>query len=218
MAPMNDKAQNQKSNQTKAKKQLRQTNVLESFKDLTGGFSDSLKQEAKALPANFGRQLFGLRPQPRSGEISPGESVRMQEIASGEREQKEKAQTQAHLERQLRQEDKALRVSSERDLRLQLKAIMQEIQAIAKETPELAREVEVASIQAPANPGIYHIRFFEKILEFIKSFRKKISQANTWLHAANTRAAKKNVWGNRYAKHGAKYLLSGEHYLTRSAG
>ncbi len=215
---MNDKTKNQKSNQTKAKKQLRQANVLESLKDLSGGFADSLTQEAKALPTNFGKQLFGLRSQPRSGEISPGESISMQEIASGEREQKEKAQAQVHLERRLRQEDKSLRASRENDLRLQLKAIMQEIQAIAKETPELAREIEIASIQAPASPGIYHIRFFEKILAFIKSFRKKISQANTWLRAANARVTKKNVWGARYAKHGAKYLLSGEHYLTRSAG
>jgi hypothetical protein len=60
--------------------------------------------------------------------------------------------------------------------------------------------------------------FFEKLLEFVKSFRKKINQSNVWLSSANKRAGKKGSWKSNYQQHGAKYLLSGEHYVARSAG
>jgi hypothetical protein len=103
------------------------------------------------------------------------------------------------------------------ELRLQLKAIMQEVVILAGNTQDLGKEVQLAAMQAPIEPGVYHIIFFEKLLEFIKSFRKKIEEASVWLHISNKRAQKKNFWG-RYKQHGAKYLLSGEHYASRSAG
>src|SRR4030043_501414 len=58
---------------------------------------------------------------------------------------------------------------------------------------------------------------FEKLLEFVKSFRKKIEESSVWLHATNKRAEKQNYW-SKFKKHGGKFLLSADHYLTRSAG
>ena len=94
---------------------------------------------------------------------------------------------------------------------------MQEVVTLAQSTQDLAQEVEIAAIQAPANPGIYHLVFFERLLEFITSFRKKIENAGHWLSAVNKRADKKNYW-SIYKKHGSKFLLSPDHYLQRSAG
>src|SRR3989344_1908364 len=90
--------------------------------------------------------------------------------------------------------------------------------ALEQKTESLAEETKIAALQGPVEPGIYHIIFFEKLLDFLKSFSKKIEEASVWLHAVNKRAAKKNVWGAHYKSHGAKYLLSSEHYLQRSAG
>jgi len=72
-------------------------------------------------------------------------------------------------------------------------------------------------IEAPAQPGVYHIVFFQKVLEFLTSFRKKIEEAATWLSATNKRAEKKNYW-SMYKKKGSSFLLSPDHYLQRSAG
>ena len=101
----------------------------------------------------------------------------------------------------------------------QLQAIMQEMQAIAQTTPQLAQEIKIAAIQAPVNPGIYHLRFFEKLLDFMQAFRKNANEASHWLHAVYARGKKGgNVWGNNYKKGRGSYLLSSEHYLQRSAG
>ena len=74
-------------------------------------------------------------------------------------------------------------------------------------------------MQAPANPGVYHIVFFEKLLDFIKTFRRKIENADVWLQSSNKRAEKKNFWGTFTSKKGGtKFLLSQEHYVARSTG
>jgi hypothetical protein len=94
---------------------------------------------------------------------------------------------------------------------------MQEVYELAKTTQGLGEQVEVATMQAPANPGVYHVIFFEKLLEFVKSFRKKIENASLWLHSSNKRAEKKNYW-TMYKKKGSSFLLAPDHYLQRSAG
>jgi len=212
----NDKNQ---SAQNKKKTPIKSTNVLESLRSLGGGVSTSLKQDLlKPTMSEATRQLFGPRLNKNySGEINPGESMEMGDVFSGKREAEEKLKNQLVVERKLREEEKSRIETKSNELKLQLHALMNEIAEVAKGTQELGEETMKASIQAPVEPGIYHVVFFEKLLEFLKSFRKKINSANVWLASANSRAQKKNYWA-KYKKHGGKFLLSGEHYLTRSAG
>ncbi len=210
---MND-TQNKKS-----KKPLTQANPLESLKDLGTGAAKSLKEDLiEKTPRDFMDQLFGPKPQKYSGEILVGESLEIREIMTGEHEEKQRLRAQLTLERSIRLEGQSHMDKKTNELKIQLKAIQEEVLILAQNTEGLAEETQIATMQAPIEPGLYHLVFFEKLLEFIKSFRKRIEEASVWLHSTNTRAAKKNVWGARYRKHGAKYLLSGEHYLSRSAG
>jgi hypothetical protein len=206
------------------KKQVRRANVLESLKDLGNSTTKSLTNDLLAEGSkDFMRQILGNQrfprfPQtPRSGEINPGENVRIDEVLSGEREEKQKLEQQLSFERRMRDEEKALLERKGNELKLEVHALMEEIGKLAQVTPNLAKEVQIASIQAPSNPGIYHVIFFEKLIEFIRSFREKVEDASIWLHAANKRAAKKGFWG-QYKKHGGRRLLSGEDYSQRSAG
>ena len=207
------------NNKKSKKKQPRQVNVLESLKDLGSSTTKSVKKDvAKGVSQEFINQLFGKRYEKKySGEIMPGEAVEMQEIYSGARQENLKLKNQLALERKLREEEKVRTEKKSNELRVQLHAIMQEVASLAKTTQGLGDEIKVATMQAPVEPGVYHVIFFEKLLEFVKSFRKKIEEAQVWLHASNKRAEKKNYWAS-YKKHGGKFLLSAEHYLSRSAG
>ncbi len=203
----------------KSKKPLTQANPLESLKDLGTGVAKSLKEDLiEKTPRDFMDQLFGPKPQKYSGEILVGETLEIREVMTGEHEEKQRLRAQLTLERSIRLEEQSHINKKTNELTIQLKAIQEEVLILAQNTQGLSKEIQIATMQAPIEPGIYHLVFFEKLLEFIKSFRKKIEEASVWLHSTNTRAAKKNVWGARYKKHGAKYLLSGEHYLSRSAG
>jgi len=209
-----DKGQKQKN-----LKAVRQQNVLESLKDIGSSAVKTIKTDIlEGAQQDILDQIFGARPQKKySGEISVGESLELDEVFTGKYEDKRKLEAQLILERKLREEEKILVERTGRDLKLRLHAITQEVIALAQSTQDLGDEIEIAAMQAPANPGVYHLVFFEKLLDFIKSFRKKIESAGVWLHASNKRAEKRNFWGV-YKKHGSKFLLSPDHYLQRSAG
>jgi hypothetical protein len=202
----------------KAAKQ-KYSNVIESLKDVGSGTAKSIKEDfINKIPADFMDQLFGpALPKNASGEITPGESLEFREVLSGERQAKEKLNKQISFERRLFEEERVQVQKKTNELRIQLKAVMEEVITLSKTTQSLGEEIQIASMQAPIEPGVYHVIFFEKLLEFIISFRKKIEEGSVWLHATNKRAEKKNYWA-RYKKHGGKFLLSADHYLTRSAG
>ncbi len=197
-----------KTQKQKAQRAARQANVLESLKgDLLGPTSEE-----------FFNQLFGPKQEKKySGDITPGESLEINDVYNGQAEENRKLKGQLGLERRLAEEEKARIEKKSNELRLQLHAIMQEVLALAQTTQNLGEEVEVAAMSAPANPGVYHVIFFEKLLEFIKSFRKNIEDAAIWMHASNKRAEKKNYWA-MYKKKGSSFLLAPDHYLQRSAG
>lgn len=210
---------NDKSNKQKAIKQARKTNVVESLKGIGGSVGKSLKNDLLGPTSEqFFDQIFGPRQAKKySGEINAGESIEMGDVFSGKDEENKKLRAQISLERTLAQEEKSLVEKKANELRVQLQALTQEVMQLANSTQNVSEELKVAAIHAPANPGIYHVIFFEKLLEFLKSFRKKIDSASVWLHAVNKRAEKKNYW-SMYKKKGSSFLLAPDHYLQRSAG
>lgn len=217
-----DKSQKQKSTNQSAKlKQIRQANVLEALKDLGGGVTKSLANDvAKDSMLEMMKQ-FGLTPRPStrkfSGEMQPGQEVSISSIKSGQQEKAEKVQKQLTFERRIHEEEKSLMEKKSNDLRLELQAITGEIGKIAQVTPKLTRELQIAAMQVPVNPGIYHLFRFRELLVYLQGFRKNAEKASEWLAVSNTRAQKKGFWG-QYQKHGGKRLLSSEDYLQRSAG
>lgn len=203
----------------KPQKTIKRSSVLESLKDVGGNTGKTIKKDlVQGVSEEFINQLLGRKPEKKySGDITPGESVEFEDVFSGKREETLKLQKQLTLERKLRQEEKTRTEKKGNELKLQLKAIVEEVAMLAQNTQELAEEVKVATMQVPIEPGVYHLVYFEKLLEFIRSFRKNIGQAKNWLHSSNKRAQKKNYWAS-YKKHGGKFLLAPDHYVSRSAG
>jgi hypothetical protein len=208
------------NNKNNKQNSIKGPNPLEALKDIGKNTASEMKTEANKLSADFMQELLGIRTQNKnySGEIMPGEPVEMSEIYSGKYEESVKIKKQMAFERRLVQEEKVQIEKKTNDLKIQLNAIREEIIILATKTQDLAQETQIAAMQAPIEPGVYHVIFFEKLLEFIKSFRKKVEESAIWLQSVNRRAHKKNVWGANYKKKGASYLLSSEHYLQRSAG
>lgn len=212
---MSDKTSKQKSQL----KQIRQANILEALKDLGGGVGRTLVDDvAKETGSEFMRQLLGLKAKQKiSGDIQRGESLVVSDAMSGKKDVQDKQLKQVRFEKRILEEEKAVIESKNHELQLRLHAIAQEIQGVVISTPKLARQVEVASLTATNAPGIYHVMFLEKILEFLKSFKENIESASAWLGATNKRANKKNFW-NQYKVQKGTALLNPETYNQRSAG
>ena len=209
-----------KAQKTKTQKTIRRTNVLETLRDIGNSTADSLKKDVISESSkSILEQMFGQYPKEskHSAQINPGESLDFKELYTGKHEENLKLRQQIALEGNLANEEKARSAQKTGELRVQLQALMQELLTLAKSTQGLGEEVEVATMQAPSQPGIYHIIFFEKLLDFVKSFRKRIDSASVWLQSSNKRAEKKNFWA-MYKKKGSSFLLSPDHYLSRAAG
>jgi len=203
----------------KAKSSVVKRNVIESLKDIGGDFTGQGADLLKSTSEDFFKELMGLgQPQvKRSGEMKAGESLEMSAVLSGKIEENKRLKAQISLERNLSSDEKRLSQEKMQELRIQLQTITVEIGKLAASTGNLATQTEIAMIEMPVNPGIYHVIFFEKVLEFLQSFRQKIDQASVWLQSTNKRADKKNYW-SMYKKKGSSFFLSPDHYLSRSAG
>lgn len=162
-------------------------------------------------------QLLSRKRKRLTGELTRGESLEMREVATGERAEKERLSRQLQFEHKLREEERILVERRSNELSLHIKAIHEQVIQIAHATPQLSREIELASIQAPSTASSYELFFIKHILDRLRKFRMDVENASVWFATANARASKRNVWGQNYKKHGAQYLLSGEHYSGRSA-
>lgn len=204
------------------KKQLQNTakqNVIESLKDLGGSAASDVSELLKNTSEDFLSELIGLsRPQKKvSGELAKGESLEMSRAMSGKAEENKKLRAQIALERNLSADEKRLSEQKIGELRVHLQALVGEIGKLAATTQGLAQETEIAAIQVPVNPGVYHVIFFEKLIVFMQSFRRKIEESSIWLQTSNKRAQKKDYW-SMYKKKGSSFLLAPDHYSQRSAG
>ena len=206
-------------NKKKSQKEITRQSVLESLKDLGGDTGSQMGDLLKSTSEDFFKELLGLPKVQKkvSGNIAPGESLQMGEAMSGKVEENKLLRQQIVQERQMSQDEKAIANEKMSKLRVQLQAMTAEIAKLASATQGLAQETQVAMMTAPVEPGVYHVIFFEKVLEFLQAFRKKIENASVWLGGANKRAEKKNYW-SMYKKKGSSFLLSPDHYLQRSAG
>lgn len=208
----------------KASKNIRSQNVLEALKDIGGSTAQTLRNDVlKAGSEEFFKQMFGGAFPARkiSGELRPGESMEMDKAYSGEHEKLQKQNRELAALNRLRQEDE---ISRERDsgrLKMQLNVLQDELVNLVNTTQNLAKETQVAAMTAPVETREYSISYITQIIEFIKSFRKKMNKASIWMGSSNSRAQKKNFWSKYKSKKqggGSQHLLNSEHYLTRSAG
>lgn len=196
-------------------------NLLEGLRGIGASGLTSLKKDiGQGIPEEFFRQMLGIeKPRARaSGDIKPGQSIELSAAIEEQKEENKVLRMKLAQEQRLRSEDKNLFTQRTQELKMELHALSQETLKLAQSTQGLSQEVEVAAMQAPANPGVYHVNFFEQLRNFIASFRKDIENTSLWIRALNTRSAKRQTFWGQVGQSGSKRLLSPEDYLQRSAG
>lgn len=207
--------------QTRKKQVVNTDSILESLRDIGGDIGQSVKKDVfEGVPKDFFNQMFGYEKNPRnaSGDLAPGQAIEFDKVLEEQRGENVLLRQQLANEQSLRRQEQTLVSQQSQELKLQIQAVASEVTQLAKTTQGLARETQIAAIQAPANPGVYHITFFEKLRSYIVSFRRKIENASLWMQSYNQRSAKKKTFWGQVGKSGAKRLLSAEDYLQRSAG
>jgi len=192
------------SNKKSSKKKGISDNFLEVLRELGEGTIDTTVD-----------QITGRK---RSGELKPDETIELKQFA---RETVEREKFTQEFEQEilgLRHREKLVYTKEQQEIKLQIKAIQDELKKLAESTQGLAKEVEIAAKQVPVEPGVYHLTFFEKLRQIIIQFRQRIEDSRTWLAASNQRAKRRNYYWSQVKKSGTKFMLSAERYMSTSAG
>lgn len=177
--------------------------------------ASSQKAARRSAPANnFLEALQGLGKDVVSeakiqitGDLQPDQPVSLESLHK----------TEARFNNRF-QEERLLYLRSETETKQQITSLLQEIQVLAKSTGLMAHEVQIATMQAVVNPGVYHRSFFEQLRTFIKAIRAKVEQSRNWLATHSQRAAKRSYYWGQVGQSGSKFLLSSERYMVTSTG
>ena len=100
----------------------------------------------------------------------------------------------------------------------QIEQIREELKTLAKEIVKYDQNIKQAIHTQVANPGVYHVTFFEHIRQIISLIRKNVSEANNWLSIYNKRSKSKGAFWKNAQTGGSAYMFSSEHSVTRSIG
>lgn len=197
-------------------------NFIEAFKDLGSGISGSVKSDvAKGLKDSAGNQirsLFGGGPKRNKsqGSLESGQSLDLKK-AWQEREAQIRRE-ERRFAQQRRQEEKVVYSRKDEQIKLEVKAIRQELKNVAKQAGVMGQQLEKASFNAVVSPGTYHLNFFERLRQVLTELRKKLSESNTWLTACNKRVQKRSHYWRQVKKSGTKFMLSQERYMATQMG
>lgn len=201
---------------SKGKKAPQYDNFLEALRDLGKTTVQEGRNQIRQAVTSDVPEMFGISSH---GTIKPNESFSVDQIQKAE--QKGESQAEARFAQrlnQLRDEERAKLAREEAQNKEQIKAIQAEIANLTKAAGELFKEVEIAAVQAPVNPGIYHKNFFTQLRSLIVNLRRRVQDSKEWLSVSNSRAGKRGHFWGQVQKSGTSYMLSSERYTVMSTG
>jgi hypothetical protein len=178
---------------------------------------DTTDQVAQVFNSDIPDSL-GLKSS--TGQLNPNESFSLSDILSAEKRGELNAEKAANARlAQVREEERIMAQRREEQAKGQIKTILEEIKLLSKSLGDLGKEAQIAALQAPTNPGIYHRNFFEQLKNFIRDMRRRVQHSREWLAVQSSRSQRRKgmYWANVKSS-GTKYMLSGERYMVTTTG
>jgi hypothetical protein len=192
-------------------------NFLEALKSLGSNTVNEFKSQVKTAVTSDIPESFGLRQ--AGGTLGPNEALSIKDIQAAENRGKSRAESNfAGQLAQMNEQSRSRLIKEEAAAKQQITVIREEILRLAKTMGDFAQEVQIATMQAPANPGIYHRNFYSQLRTIIETLRIRAESSKNWLAASNSRAGKKGHYWSEVGKSGSKFMLSSERYMVTSTG
>jgi hypothetical protein len=190
---------------------------LEALRGLGQSVSDEVISQTKSAVTQDIPESFGAKPS--TGTLQPNESFSLNDLRSA----KETGYRQAESEfsqrlGEMRRMEYGKLLREESEAKKQIQGIRDEIANLAKSMGDFAQEVQIATMQAPANPGIYHKNFYAHLRSVIRALRARVESSKDWLSATNSRTQKRNFYWSQVKSSGTKFMLSSERYMVTSTG
>lgn len=118
----------------------------------------------------------------------------------------------------VKREERVVFTRQERETQAQVQNLQSEIKKLAVATGELAKEVQVATIQEEVNPGTYHLNFLQRLLLIVKSLKAQVQESSLWLASWNKKAKKQKSYWSQFKKSGSSFSLHHDRAVATQAG
>lgn len=182
--------------------------ILESLRDLGSGVTQSVKKDVAGKVAHDTFTTLTTGGLPNYGELSDHNAGGIPK----ERHQELRQTTVRH------ESTDEHRIKTEQArVQQQIEAVRNELKALSASLGQLNQEINRAIDQAPAEPGQYHLNFYDRLRSVISNLRQQVEDSRTWLHLTSGRKKQKNYWG-MYKKHGTQFGLSSERTAATQSG
>ncbi len=118
----------------------------------------------------------------------------------------------------VKREERVVFTRQERETQAQVQNLQAEIKKLAVTTGELAKEVQVATMQEEINPGTYHLNFLQRLLLIVKSLNVQVRESSLWLASWNKKSQKKKGYWDQLKKSGSSFSLHHDRAVATQAG
>lgn len=196
--------------QNPKQKRPRNNSVLEALRDLSGGVGKTLTEDFLGqIPEDIFTQ-GGLRPKNTPGTFEPQESVNFDEI--------KELRSRLRQAEFVRHQEQVVFSAQQQETKAKVAALVEEAKNLSGAVQQLEQVIEVATVQTPVNPGVYHVNFFEKLISFIRSLTQSVEGASVWIASSQQKGKKRSYYWGQFQKSGSKFMLSQERYMATQAG
>lgn len=107
--------------------------------------------------------------------------------------------------------------ATERRTAREIEGIRKELMAIIKAVKNVDFEVQKTVMEIPVKPGVYHVRFLERIKKVLQLIRMRLEDSRTWLKLSVSKRQQRGYW-SMYKKKGTSFGLSGERVVATQTG
>lgn len=209
-----------KKQQSKTKQYVNQ-NTMEALTSVSKGVAGALN------PRDFGKglwkQVLNIGNEKKTsaeskGDLREGQELNLATLSQKERKQKLEIEPGIDYRREIIHGQERATREQTHELSVKIQEIILELKQLMNVSQELKVEFkEIAVEPRIANPGKYHVSFFEWVLLIVKQARMKVEDSASWLAAFKSKKAKKQYW-NMFKKHGTTFGLSNERVVATQTG
>lgn len=207
----------------KEPKQIITENPYEALMGIGKGMAKSFRNDvANDSMYDAWDQFLGNSPHAESGELQAGEEIDFDSLKKGKNKEGKEAAPHAepaiNYHREVVEAGRTRRGEDTREIEVKIQEILIEIKKLAGSSSELQEKVEVIAVEQMAEkPGVYHLNFFEQILQWIRDARMNVEDSLAWFHALRSKKAAKQ-YGVMAKKGGTSFTLSNERVVATQTG
>jgi len=182
-------------------------------KDATKGFVQDFLLDT---PGQMADSFFGSSP----SSSQPNEQAQPFDFTEYLKSHESRTRSQERVKYEYQNTETVIFNRRQQEVEDRIKSIQLEIKKITKEIVHLDQATQAAAFQEIAKPGTYHLNFFEKLLSFLVTLRKRVVESRHWASLHQQRQqAKSYYWHMSQQKVGGTgFSMSQERALATQTG